>query len=128
MELCKSLELLTPESHLVDDPKTALEIIKSSKYPMILKATAVLDDLGRNDMTNYPLAGDQGPDYPKTLQRLQNLSIPMQPKTPYVLQQFVRGSEWCTHATVHAGELVALVCCPSNDMLSVLFCHLEGLD
>ena len=124
MELCKSLDLPTPESHVVDDPKNALDLIKQSKFPMILKATAVLDDLGRNDMTNYPLAGDSAPDYPKTLARLQTgLSVPMTKKTPYILQQFVLGSEWCTHATVKQGKLVAFVCCPSNDMLYVVsFC------
>lgn len=128
MELCKSLGLPTPESHVVTDPNEALSLIKQSKFPMILKATAVLDDLGRSDMTNYPLAGDAAP-YPKTLARLQKgLSVPMTEKTPYILQQFVLGSEWCTHATVKHGKLVAFVCCPSNDMLYVLSSHLDVSD
>jgi len=118
MKLLEDLDVPRPETHVVTSVEEALAVIKKAKYPMIMKATAVLDDLGRNDMTKYPLKGDAMPDYPFTRKRLESgLSIPITPQTPYIIQQFIEGSEWCTHATVARNKLVSFVCCPSSDML-----------
>lgn len=85
---------------------------------MILKAAKVLDDVGRGDLTNFPLKDSNGsPDWQKTEERLRHgLYIPMTPKTPYIAQEFIGGkgaSEWCTHATVREAKITAFVCCPS---------------
>jgi hypothetical protein len=118
MQLLEELDVPRPETHLVKSVDEALERIKAARSPCIMKATAVLDDLGRNDMTQYPLAGDSAPDYPLTRKRLSSgLSVPIAAETPYIVQQFVLGAEFCTHATVVDNRLLALVCCPSNDML-----------
>jgi phosphoribosylamine-glycine ligase len=118
MQLMEDLNVPRPQTRVVNTPEEAMEAIKSATSPCILKATAVLDDLGRNDMTLYPLAGDSAPGYPATQRRLTSgLSIPISPSTPYIVQQFIAGAEFCTHATVVDNRLVAFVCCPSNDML-----------
>lgn len=117
MKLLEELKCPRPETYMVSTPEEAIDVITKSGNPMIMKATAVLDDVGRNDMTQYPLAGDL-PPYPKTLKRLKHdLAVPLTPETPYIVQQYVNGSEWCTHATVVNNQLKAFACCPSSDML-----------
>jgi len=104
---------------LIKSPKEALNLFRQAgQYPMILKATNVLDDVGRGDLTTYPLLDEQGEtDWKRTERHLNTgLPIPMASKTPYSAQEFIGGegaSEWCTHATVHQGRVTAFVCCPS---------------
>lgn len=117
MKLLEDLKCPRPETYMVSSPQEAIDIIRNSKNTMIMKATAVLDDVGRNDMTQYPLRGDR-PPYPNTLARLKHeLAVPLTADTPYIVQQYVKGSEWCTHATVVNNKLRAFACCPSSDML-----------
>lgn len=108
-----------PSSHFIQSPEEAIHLMqKPDQPPFILKAANVLDDVGRGDLTNFPLLDERGqPDWVKTRIRLErDLFIPMTPKTPYIAQEFVGGkgaSEWCTHATVIDGKVTAFVCCPS---------------
>jgi hypothetical protein len=127
LQLVNELELDAPQSHLIESPKEALDLFREpGQSPMILKAANVLDDVGRSDLTTFPLLDDHGrPDWKRTEARLKTgLFIPMTPKTPYAAQEFIGGhgaSEWCTHATVHQGKITAFVCCPS-----VSFCSLAS--
>jgi hypothetical protein len=119
IRLCLDLGVDAPSSHLIRTPEEALDLLQQpGQPPMILKAANVLDDVGRGDLTNFPLLDEKGqPDWNRTTDRLSNgLYIPMTPKTPYIAQEFVGGegaSEWCTHATVIEGRVTAFVCCPS---------------
>lgn len=90
----------------------------------LFKAATMPDDVGRADMTTYPLltmavGSSTAPqiDWTATETRLRRgLHIPLTPDTPYLAQEFIGGrgaSEWCTHATVIDGEVTAFVCCPS---------------
>lgn len=119
IRLCLDLGMDAPSSHLIRTPKEALDLLQQpGQPPMILKAANVLDDVGRGDLTNFPLLDGRGqPDWERTSSRLSNgLHIPLTPKTPYIAQEFVGGegaSEWCTHATVIDGNVTAFVCSPS---------------
>nr|DBA07238.1 TPA_exp: ATP grasp ligase [Phaffia aurantiaca] len=122
MDLVNSLGgLLAPTSHTVHSVSDALEVIKVSSQPLILKFSDAGDDTGRSDLTTYPLEGDD--EYlTRTRNRLEGLRIPIGKETPYALQQFVGGgTEWCTHASVVDGKLVAFACCPSSDMLMTYY-------
>lgn len=136
--LLQSLDMAAPRSEIVFSVDEALEKLRSDGYPRsILKCAAELDDVGRADMTLYPLlhARTHEPDWEITRKRLSSLSIPLCARTPYILQEFIgdradtaaapgslaKASEWCTHATVVDGKLTAFVCCPSNDMLMTYY-------
>ncbi|KAJ9478330.1 Carbamoylphosphate synthase large subunit [Pseudozyma hubeiensis] len=141
ISLLQRLEMAAPRSEIVFSVDEALAKLRSEGYPRsILKCAAELDDIGRADMTLYPLLDAQTdePDWDRTRQRLSNLSIPLCARTPYILQEFIgdridksrqvrgdkttiKSSEWCTHATVVDGKLTAFVCCPSNDMLMTYY-------
>ncbi|PWZ00660.1 hypothetical protein BCV70DRAFT_199927 [Testicularia cyperi] len=129
--LLQQIDMAAPRSEIVYTVQEAMQKLRTEGYPRcILKCVAELDDVGRADMTLYPLLGHMTgePDWQATEKRLVKLSIPLCPRTPYILQEFigdrndpsgkpVKASEWCTHATVVDGKLTAFVCCPSNDML-----------
>ncbi|SPO24787.1 uncharacterized protein UTRI_01769_B [Ustilago trichophora] len=141
ISLLQRLEMAAPRSEIVFSVDEAMSKLKSDGYPRsILKCAAELDDIGRADMTLYPLLdpSTDEPDWERTRKRLSNLSIPLCARTPYILQEFIgdridksqpahqssklsKASEWCTHATVVDGKLTAFVCCPSNDMLMTYY-------
>nr|DBA07235.1 TPA_exp: ATP grasp ligase [Phaffia tasmanica] len=118
MNLVNSLGgLLAPVSHTIHSVSDALEVIKVSSQPLILKFSDAGDDTGRSDLTTYPLENDDE-QLTQTRKRLESLRISIGKETPYALQQFVGGgTEWCTHSSVVDGKLTAFVCCPSSDML-----------
>ncbi|KAE8269792.1 hypothetical protein A4X09_0g2556 [Tilletia walkeri] len=126
IDLVHELGLEAPQSRIIRSPEEALEYLRQqdvSKGGVLLKAATVLDDVGRNDMTTYPLrdARTSEIDWKGTEARVRRgLAIPISSSTPYAAQEFIGGpgaSEWCSHATVWNGQLAAFVCCPSNDML-----------
>jgi hypothetical protein len=123
ISLVLDLGLDAPSSHIIRSPKEALNLMqRPDQPPMILKAANVLDDVGRGDLTTFPLLKAEGkPDWDRTASRLlYGLHIPMTSKSPYIAQEFIGGkgaSEWCSHATVINGRVTAFVCCPSNDLL-----------
>ncbi|RDW75202.1 hypothetical protein BP6252_06344 [Coleophoma cylindrospora] len=71
---------------------------------------AGMEDSSRADMTLLPL--------PASTQTTQHLkTINPSPSRPFVLQQFLTGQEFCTHALILNGEVRAFVACPSADIL-----------
>lgn len=130
--LLQKLDMAAPRSEIVTSVDEAIAKLQSKGYPRsILKCAAELNDVGRSDMTLYPLVSRKTgrADWDSTKRRLTSLSIPICPQTPYILQEFIgdreegaaKASEWCTHATVVDGKLTAFVCCPSNDMLMTYY-------
>ncbi|CAD6961427.1 unnamed protein product, partial [Tilletia controversa] len=126
IDLVHDLGLEAPQSRIVRSPEEALNYLRQqevSKGGVLLKAATVLDDVGRADMTTYPLhdARTNDVDWEQTEERVRRrLAFRISNATPFPAQEFIGGpgaSEWCSHVTVWDGELVAFVCSPSNDML-----------
>ncbi|KAJ3032952.1 hypothetical protein HDV00_006955 [Rhizophlyctis rosea] len=44
-------------------------------------------------------------------------SLPISPSRPWILQQFIRGKEYCSHVLVLEGKVLALSICPSSHWL-----------
>lgn len=126
IDLVHSMGLDAPGSITVNSKEELIDLLKKpDQPPRILKCAADLDDIGRSDLTTYPLQNAKGsPDWTATDRRLSSLYIPITPKTPYIAQEFIGGehtSEWCTHATIINGKIQAFVACPSNDMLMTYY-------
>lgn len=126
ISLVLSKNLQAPHSVLVHSSEELLALFRQPSQPLrILKCAAELDDVGRSDLTTYPLKDDKGrDDWKATERRIASLPIPISDKTPYIAQEFIGGrntSEWCTHSTVIDGRVRAFVCCPSNDMLMTYY-------
>ncbi len=83
----------------VDDPQRAgrTYVLKSIAY----------DPVHRLDLTRLPLAS-----------RAETLAFarskPISDDNPWLLQEFVSGDEYCTHATARAGQVQVSCCCESS--------------
>ncbi|KAF2034740.1 hypothetical protein EK21DRAFT_97372 [Setomelanomma holmii] len=76
----------------------------------ILKPIGVDDRARAQMMTLLPLSTPQ-----ETSTYVQSLNISS--TNPFQLQQFIRGTEYCTHALVIRGHIKAFTCCPSLELL-----------
>jgi hypothetical protein len=118
IEHIASLDLPVPESHRCTSPDEALNVLlrnidsdattESNKF--IMKPIGV-DDRARNAMmTLLPFSSPA-----ETTSYIRGLNI--SPSNPFQLQQFIRGSEYCTHALVIHGQVKAFTSCPSLELL-----------
>ncbi|GAM88784.1 hypothetical protein ANO11243_068180 [Dothideomycetidae sp. 11243] len=112
MDFTESIGLAIPETHHITSSEAALKILSDSestgkKY--IMKFTGT-DDSVRGNMTQLPLSSPR-----KTATHIERLSI--SPDRPWILQQFISGPEYCTHALVINNKVVAFTACPSAELL-----------
>ncbi|CAI6097317.1 unnamed protein product [Clonostachys chloroleuca] len=68
------------------------------------------DHESRFDMTLLPLPTEQ-----ETLHHIHN--IPVHTSNPFLIQEFIKGDEYCTHALVVKGQVRAFLACPSASLL-----------
>ena len=105
-----SLGLPVPDTHLVTDPAQVagfdFDPGQGHGGPYILKSIAY-DPVHRLDLTLLPAGG------PEDTARLARAK-PISADNPWILQEFVRGQEYCTHGTVRDGELTVYCCCESS--------------
>ncbi|EMC91072.1 hypothetical protein BAUCODRAFT_56716, partial [Baudoinia panamericana UAMH 10762] len=118
IEYTKSLALPVPETHTVTSKAAALQVLDDAagtgrKYIMKYIGT---DDAVRGDMTLLPLSSPA-----RTKAHISRLDV--SEDRPWILQQYVRGPEFCTHSLVVKGEVKAFVACPSSELLM----HYEAL-
>lgn len=97
--------LPVPATHLVTDPAQVVELA-TAPGPWILKSIAY-DPVRRLDLTPLPRPTDA-----ETAAFAADL--PMAPDNPWILQELLAGTEWCTHGTARGGRLTAWVCCRSS--------------
>jgi catechol O-methyltransferase len=112
------LGLPVPETHNVTSRAAVHKVLHESprtKKRYIMKSVG-MDDASRGDMTVLPR---------RTLsQTYDHLSrVPIAEDKPWVLQEFVKGKEYCTHALVIENRVKAFVACPSSELLM----HYEAL-
>ena len=113
------LGLPVPETHNVTSRAAVHKVLNESprtKKKYILKSTGVDDESRNNIMTVLPR---------RTLSETYNhiSTIKITQDKPWVLQEFVKGKEYCTHALIVNGEVKAFVACPSLELLM----HYEAL-
>ncbi|KAF2725636.1 hypothetical protein K431DRAFT_309248 [Polychaeton citri CBS 116435] len=120
IDYTRSLNLSVPETNTVTSKAAALHVLddvyaagSSKRYVMKYIGT---DDAFRGDMTLLPL-----PTPAETKQHISRL--PISEERPWILQQYISGPEFCTHALVVRGEVKAFVACPSAELLM----HYEAL-
>ncbi|KAK3677532.1 hypothetical protein LTR78_002382 [Recurvomyces mirabilis] len=119
MDYTQSIGLAIPETLTVTSKAAALHFLddasakQQKKY--VLKYIGT-DDAVRGDMTLLPLSSPA-----QTKAHISRMEI--SEERPWILQQFIRGPEYCTHALVVKGEVKAFVACPSSELLM----HYEAL-
>ncbi|MEH2115026.1 ATP-grasp enzyme [Nostoc sp.] len=106
-EIARSLSLSVAKTFLITDSEQVLKFdFTNEKRKYILKSI-VYDSVLRLDLTKLPM-DSQGE------MALHVKSKPISKDKPWVLQEFIPGTEYCTHSTVRNGELTVHCCCKSS--------------
>jgi len=107
-EKARELGLTAPKVFFITNPQQILDfdfVVDGSKY--ILKSIRY-DSVTRLDLTQLPFEGME--EYVKKL--------PISQERPWVMQQFIKGQEYCTHSTVRNGK-IRLHCCSKSSPFQV---------
>ncbi len=118
IEQTRNLGLPVPETHNVTSRAAVHRVLHESprtKKRYIMKSVG-MDDAARGNMTILPR---------RTLSETYNhlSTIPISDSNPWVLQQYIPGREYCTHALIIDNKVRAFVACPSLELLM----HYEAL-
>ncbi|KAM3095235.1 hypothetical protein ACKFKF_25505 [Phormidesmis sp. 146-12] len=106
-EAARAIGLSVPKSYLITHPQQVLNFDFSSETrPYILKSIPY-DSVRRLDLTKLPC-----PTREETEAFVR--SLPISDEKPWIMQEFIRGQEYCTHSTVRDGELRLHCCCKSS--------------
>ena len=109
----ESLGLPVPETHEVRSRAEVHEILHRAhgkKKSYIIKTVGV-DDASRTSIRAVLPRRTMS----QTYQHVSDLKITK--TTPWVLQQYIKGQEYCTHSIVVNGEVKLFVACPSSELL-----------
>lgn len=111
-----SLGLNVPETHLVTSRGAIHKILDHSRVGRYIIKPDGIDNARRGELTALPHSSRS-----RTYSYVASLDV--SPANPWVLQEFVRGKEYCSHALVVRNEVKAFVACPSTQLLM----HYEAL-
>ena len=117
IELARSLRLTVPDTQVVSTSQSLVEFLtkrgglwlRPGGMRYLVKPIAV-DDIARFDMPILPLASEKD-----TFARIA--LIPFRQDASFIVQEFIQGQEFCSHALVVRGRVRAFVACPSGDVL-----------
>ncbi len=115
-ERAASLGLRVPDWRRITDPRQVADFDFPPGATYILKRVAY-NPVGRMDLTPLSAA---------TPERNAAFvaSLPISADDPWILQEFVDGQEYCTHATVRDGRLQVYGCCESS-ACQVNYAHVD---
>lgn len=107
-EQARILGLTAPKVFLITSPEEIINFdFSQEQNPYIIKSIQY-DSVTRLDMTKFPFEGME--EYVKKL--------PISKERPWVMQEFIKGQEYCTHSTVRDGE-IRLHCCSKSSPFQV---------
>lgn len=102
-----SLGLSVPESCRITQPRQVTDFdFREQERAYILKSISY-DSVRRLDLTKLPR------DTPLETAAFVR-ALPISEDSPWVMQAFIPGQEYCTHSTVRDGELQVHCCCESS--------------
>ena len=109
--LAGSLGLTVPDSHRITDPQQVLDFDFDAApgQTYILKSIGY-DSVRRLDLTQLPRETPE-----ETAAFVAGL--PISEDSPWILQEMVRGAEYCTHSTIRDGQVQVYTCCESEPFL-----------
>ena len=113
-QAARSMGLSAPEVHKIEGPKAFdnLDLVRRGKK-YILKSV-LYDPVERLNRPLFPFSGLK--EYVRGLRISED--------RPWVLQEYIEGSEFCTHSVVHNGRIVLHCCCHSSDF-QLRYLHVE---
>ena len=107
----RELGLTVPETHTITSREAVDSALRDApEGRRYIMKTIGMDDSNRGDMTLLPKATPE-----ETTKHLNKLKI--SEKSAWIIQQYIKGQEYCTHALVVKGHVKAFVACPSAELL-----------
>ena len=106
-QMASSLGLRAPKSVLVTKPADVLDFDFASERRAFILKSIKYDSIRRLDLTRLPC---------ETREKTEAFvrSLPISPENPWVMQEYISGTEYCTHGTLRDGELRVHCCCLSS--------------
>ncbi|GAB4527416.1 MAG: ATP-grasp domain-containing protein [Pleurocapsa sp.] len=104
----RELGLSAPKVFCITDPQQILDFDFASDGSKYIVKSIPYDSVLRLDLTRLPFAGME--NYLR--------SLPISEQKPWVMQEFIRGEEYCFHATARHGK-IRLHCCSKSSPFQV---------
>jgi predicted ATP-grasp superfamily ATP-dependent carboligase len=99
--------LRVPESYIITDRQQVIDFdFSRSVHSYILKSIKY-DAVRRLNLTKLPCETKE-----KTIEFVNSLPISLD--NPWIMQEFIPGTEYCTHSTARNGQLRVHCCCQSS--------------
>jgi hypothetical protein len=105
--MAESVGLAVPETHRVTSSQQVEDFDFDGRDKVYILKSIAYDAVRRLNLTPLPC------DTPGQTAAFSR-SLPIREDNPWILQEFVRGTEYCTHSTVRAGEVQLYCCCRSS--------------
>lgn len=105
--------LNVPETHYITSVSDALLQLEAGQG-LSTQKTWIMKSIGADDTTRMNFITFPRPTLEETRKHLIRLKL--SPARPFVLQEFIKGPEYCTHSVVIRGRVVAFAACLSAEM------------
>lgn len=117
IEKAKSFGLSVPKSFLITNPEQVLNFDFAADGGKYILKSIPYDSVRRLNMTKLPM---------DSIQEMEQFvkGLPISPEKPWIMQEFVKGKEYCTHSTVRQGKIRLHCCCESSEF-QVNYQHVE---
>ncbi len=117
IEKAKSFGLTVPKSFLITNPEQVLNFDFAADGSQYILKSIPYDSVRRLNMTKLPM---------DSIQEMEQFvkGLPISPEQPWIMQEFVKGKEYCTHSTVRKGQIRLHCCCESSEF-QVNYEHVE---
>ena len=117
IEKAKSFGLSVPKSFLITDPEQVINFDFETDGSQYILKSIPYDSVRRLDRTKLPMNSQSEME-----QFVKDL--PISPDKPWIMQEFIKGKEYCTHSTVVAGKTRLYCCCESSEF-QVNYQHID---
>ena len=111
----RELGLSAPKVFRITDPQQILDFDFESDGSKYIVKSIPYDSVLRLDLTRLPFSGME--EYVR--------SLPISPEKPWVMQEFIRGKEYCFHATARKGK-IRLHCCSESSPFQVNYKQVDN--
>ncbi|PFH62192.1 hypothetical protein XA68_14733 [Ophiocordyceps unilateralis] len=117
MRHVEGLGLPTPDTQVVSNRAAMIDFLLQRGGLRLEAGGAqyLVKPIGVNDQARFNMPLLPLPTEAETMRRID--SVPLDGDSRFVMQEFIRGPEFCTHALVVRGQVRAFVACPSSDLL-----------
>ena len=114
----QDFDLTVPKTFEITHPEQILSYdFRHEQRPFILKNLSY-DSVHRLNLVKFPCATQQ-----ETQTHVEKL--PINEASPWIMQEFIEGKEYCTHSTVRNGE-IQLHCCSASSAFQLNYEQVEN--